>query len=130
MILGIDFDGTVVEHDYPAIGQLLPGALDWLRTFHEHGVRLILWTMRSDEKLVDAIRLLQSHGLEFWAYNENPEQDWTNSPKVHADHYVDDRALGCPTMLDSKGRPCVDWSIVGPMLYDLLLQAEDAERQQ
>ncbi len=128
MIFAIDFDGTIVEHDYPGVGQLLPGAIEWLRAFQEHGVKLILFTMRSEEKLQQAIRLLNSHGLEFWAYNENPDQDWTNSPKVHADVYVDDRALGCPTMLDSKGRPCVDWAMVGPMLYDYMLQREGSAR--
>ncbi len=124
MIWAIDFDGTIVTHDYPDMGVPLPGAIEWLKTFQQHGVKLLMWTMRSEDKLQEAIQLLNDNGVEMWAYNENPEQDWTTSPKAYADLYVDDRALGCPTIRDDRGRLCVDWSIVGPMLYDLLLRQE------
>ena len=37
MIIAIDFDGTIVEHRYPAIGKELPFAIDTLKSL------LALW---------------------------------------------------------------------------------------
>ncbi len=31
MIIAVDFDGTIVEHKYPAIGKELPFAIETLR---------------------------------------------------------------------------------------------------
>lgn len=47
MIIGIDFDGTVVTHDFPKIGKDI-GAVPILRKLVENGHKLILHTMRSD----------------------------------------------------------------------------------
>ena len=46
MIIAVDFDGTIVEHRYPAIGKELPFATSTLRQLMEDGHRLILWTVR------------------------------------------------------------------------------------
>lgn len=136
MILAIDFDGTIVEHEFPLVGPAVPGAFDWLRKFQDAGARLILWTMRSDggvrndEKravLSEAILFCRDNGLEFWAHNENPEQKmWTNSPKVYAHRYIDDAGTGCPLVENPKtgGRPYVDWSIVGPLIMAELTARE------
>lgn len=45
LIIGIDFDGTVVTHEYPNVGKDI-GAVPVLRKLVERGHKLMLWTMR------------------------------------------------------------------------------------
>ena len=118
LIIAIDFDGTCVEHDYPAVGLEVEGAVETLRALNKRGHRLILFTMRSGEKLEAAERWFRDRKIELWAVNENPEQrSWTASPKVYADYYIDDSALGCPIMfIDGVRHPVVNWSKVRTML--------------
>ena len=118
LVIAIDFDGTCVEHDYPAIGLEVEGAVETLRALNKRGHRLILFTMRSGEKLEAAVRWFRDRKIELWAVNENPEQrSWTTSPKVYADYYIDDSALGCPIMfIDGVRHPVVNWSKVRTML--------------
>lgn len=47
-IIAVDFDGTCVTHDFPAVGTDLPGAEQVLKALISAGAKLILWTMRSD----------------------------------------------------------------------------------
>lgn len=121
MIIAVDFDGTIVEHQFPTIGPVLPDAVDWLKRFQANGALLILHTMRAGQYLVDAVEFCTAAGLSFWAINNNPEQAaWTASPKIYAHLYIDDAALGCPTLPIEGGRPAVDWSVVGPWVLDLI----------
>ena len=46
----VDFDGTVVMHECPAIGRDL-GAENILKRLAQKGHYLILWTMRSGKEL-------------------------------------------------------------------------------
>ena len=46
MNIYLDFDGTVVEHDYPEIGKLNPGALEVIKKLQDAGHTIILNTMR------------------------------------------------------------------------------------
>lgn len=118
MVIAIDFDGTCVEHDYPSVGLEVEGAVDVLKALNSRGHRLILYTMRSGELLDAAIRWFKQRKIELWAVNENPEQGkWTDSPKVHADLYIDDSALGCPIrFIDGVRRPVVNWVKVRTLL--------------
>lgn len=129
MIICVDFDGTLCEHVFPAIGREAPGAFYWLKNFQRAGAKLILWTMRSDgrlkngehrEVLTEAVKWCRENGIEFWAVNHNPDQEsWTQSPKCYAHKYIDDAAHGCPLMMMKDGdRPVVDWSIVGPQVLN------------
>ena len=122
-ILGIDFDGTIVTHAYPYIGQPAPHAIEWLKRFNELGARLILWTMRNGDMLDQAVEYCKSNGVTFWGINENPQQhSWTNSPKAYCHTYIDDAAYGCPlTDHPESTRKIVDWSIVGPDIEKQLL---------
>ncbi len=108
--IAIDFDGTVVTHEYPAIGDDA-GAVPVLRELVEHGYRLILYTMRHGEQLAAAERWFHDRGIPLYAVNENPSQHrWTSSPKVHADIYIDDNGLGTPIrFVEGCIRPVVDW---------------------
>lgn len=121
MIIAVDFDGTIVQHDYPQVGAPVPLALDWLRQFLEHDVQLILWTMRSDLELNDAIEYMANNSIPLWGINTNPQQrEWTNSPKAYAHLYIDDAAANCPLVRPKGKRPYVDWRVLGPIVLDLL----------
>ena len=128
MYICVDFDGTIVDHRFPAIGKPVPGAVKWLKRIQKCGGRIILYTMRSDGEmmgnlLTEAVRYLNSEGVELFAVNRNPSQeDWTTSPKVYGDLYIDDSAFGCP-LIQPKGfaRPCVDWKKVGPQVEHFCL---------
>lgn len=128
MYICVDFDGTLVDHRYPVLGEPVPGALDWLKRLQVLGARLILFTMRSNTKeggqlLREAVQYLENNGIKLYGVNRNPDQDdWTTSPKAYGDIYIDDSAFGCP-LIHPRGfaRPCVDWKIVGPQLERLCL---------
>ena len=112
MIIAVDFDGTCVKHAYPKIGEDI-GAVPVLKEFIRRGHRLILNSMRSDQLLDEAVQWFKNNGIELYGVNHNPDQDnWTNSTKTYAQIYIDDAALGCPTMLDNNGRLYVDWKVV------------------
>lgn len=100
MIIAVDFDGTIVEHKYPAIGKEIPFAVNTLKLFQEKGHKLILWTYRSGKDLEKAIDFCKKRGLMFYAVNNNfegEEFDNTYSRKIYADLYIDDRnILGIP----------------------------------
>jgi hypothetical protein len=129
MILGIDFDGTIVEHRFPNIGAEAPGAFLWLKRFQELGAKLILNTMRSDNRsdgknyLQDAIDFCKGNGVEFWGANKNPDQSsWTTSPKVYAHAYIDDLSIGCPMIAHpASGLPVVNWAVVGPIVEQKIM---------
>lgn len=108
--IAIDFDGTVVTHEYPHIGEDA-GAVPVLKELVANQNRLILYTMRSGRLLEKALQWFADREIPLWAVNSNPEQEkWTASPKVHANLYIDDSALGCPIkIVDSSPRPVADW---------------------
>lgn len=94
MILAIDFDGTIVKHRYPEIGNQRPFAFETLKALQKKGHRLILWTHRSGRELEEAVDYCTDNGLEFYAINKNyPEEKWDtrDSRKILADMYIDDR---------------------------------------
>ena len=117
-LYAIDFDGTCVDHQYPYIGEDVPGAVEVLRIISLGGDKLILNTMRSDRALQLALNWFEHHDIPLYGINENPDQkEWTNSPKVYAHHYIDDAAVGCP-LIHPEGfeRACVDWQKISELL--------------
>ncbi len=97
MIIAVDFDGTIVEHRYPAIGKEKLFAFDTLESLQKQGHQLILWTFRSGRELDDAVAYCKRNGLEFYAVNRSyPEEEFNRgiSRKVNADLFIDDRNLG------------------------------------
>lgn len=112
-IIAIDFDGTCVTHDYPYIGSDI-GAVPVLRELADAGYRLVLFTMRSGKLEKEAVNWFKQHDIPLYGVNANPEQrSWTASPKVYADLYIDDAALGVPLIISPNTvRPYVDWQRV------------------
>ncbi len=129
MYICVDFDGTIVDHQFPKIGQPVPGAIRWLKRFIALKAKIILFTMRSDnmahgDVLSEAVQYLRKEGVHLYGINRNPEQDrWTSSPKAYGQLYIDDAAVGCPIIHpDGFARPCVDWSKVGPYVESILIE--------
>ena len=122
MDIAVDFDGTVVFHRYPAVGEDIPGAAETLRKLQDQGHNLILFTMRSKQELVDAVKWFYDHGLRLYSVNTNPTQlGWTDSPKVHAQLYIDDHGVNCPTGIETESgvaRLFVDWEKINQILID------------
>ena len=100
MKIAVDFDGTIVEHEYPEIGREKPFAVDTLKHLAADGHKLILWTVRSGKELKEALKWCDERGLHFYAVNGNlPEgaifpHPHDGSPKVLANIYIDDANIG------------------------------------
>jgi len=110
LYIGFDFDNTVVTQRSPELGEEIEEALEVLEELQEAGHKLILVTMRSGERLVQAVEYLEDNGIKPYAVNENPSQKyWTESPKIFCNLYIDDLALGCPLDIDTFSKPVVDW---------------------
>ena len=111
MIIAVDFDGTIVEHRYPAIGKERPFATDTLKKLIKDGHRLILWTVREGRLLEEAVEFCRERGVEFYAVNRDyPEEEKEHnkhySRKLKADVWIDDRNVG--------GLP--DWGTIYEMI--------------
>ena len=110
MIIAVDFDGTIVTHEYPKIGKELPFAIDSLKRLQQNPeYQLILWSVREGKELEEAVEFCRERGLEFYAVNSNyPEESAEHSEprKLKVDLFIDDRNLG--------GLP--DWGIIYRMI--------------
>lgn len=98
--IAIDFDGCICSNAWPEIGEpnwdVIQAALEEKRK----GTALILWTCRVGVLLDAAVAACAKWGLTFDAVNKNlPERIEhyeTESRKVSADEYWDDRAIHMP----------------------------------
>ena len=113
MIIAIDFDETLHTGTWPQIGQPKAFAPDTLRRLNEAGPYLIIWTCREGKEQTDAANSLLMQNIPLNRMNDNQPENTrkygTNTRKVNADLYLDDRQLG--------GLP--DWSIILDMVRDL-----------
>lgn len=111
MKIAVDFDGTIVEHRYPAIGAIKPFAFETLRELQKKGHQLVMWTFRHGKELDEAVEFCSKNGLEFYAVNKNyPEEDFSEedcSRKLDVDLFIDDRNIG----------GFVEWSEVWRILH-------------
>lgn len=130
MIIGVDFDGTIVTHEFPEIGKPVPGAIDTLKALIANGHEVFLWTMRGHatgektkenltvskerDTLKEALEYLKENGVDIKG-NVSPAQ-FSTSPKQYAALYIDDAAFGCPLVVQPGGRPYVNWRLVADHL--------------
>lgn len=124
MTIAVDFDGTIVEHKYPEIGEERPFATDTLKMLINDRHRLILWTVREGRLLDEAVNWCRERGVEFYAVNrEYPEETKAGnqfySRKLNSvDVWIDDRNIG--------GLP--DWGTIYRMIsrhkswHDLMIE--------
>ena len=110
MTIAVDFDGTIVEHRYPKIGEEIPFATETLKILAQERHKLILWTVR--ELLEEAIEWCRQRGVFFYSVNKDyPEEEKSHngfSRKLKADLFIDDRNLG--------GLP--DWGTIYQMIHE------------
>lgn len=99
-IIAVDFDGTLCEHRYPAIGEERGHIVFFCKEMKRKGYKLILHTCRGGVKLQEAIEWCKEREIEFDAINDdleeikNSEFGKTKSKgKVYANLYLDDRAM-------------------------------------
>lgn len=123
LIFAIDFDGTCVKDAFPEVGEDI-GAEIVITKLQEKGHKIILNTIRSNNQeknemhLDVAINWFQEKGITLYGINENPAQkEWSSSPKVYADYYIDDKSLGIPYRLNREV-PYVDWNIIEKLLIE------------
>jgi len=110
MTIAVDFDGTIVTHEYPKIGRDIPFAIDTLKRLQkDFQIILVMWTVREGRLLDEAVEYCRERGLEFYAVNANyPEENEREQQprKLKADLFIDDRNLG--------GLP--DWGVIYQMI--------------
>lgn len=99
MTIAVDFDGTIVEHKYPHIGEEIPFAIETLKMLIADHHKVILWSVREGELLQQAVDWCKERGVEFYAINRDyPEETTHNnqhfSRKLKADLFIDDRNVG------------------------------------
>lgn len=101
----VDFDGTICEHRYPDVGQLMPGVREALLRFRDLGFRIIISSCRTchwnyevfggnpedsvmmRQPVRDMCDFLLQHDIPF------DEIDFGDKGKVMADFYIDDKAV-------------------------------------
>ncbi|MFO7655726.1 MAG: hypothetical protein R6W78_01555 [Bacteroidales bacterium] len=98
MKIAVDFDGTIVEHRYPQIGEEKLFAFETLKQLQKLGHLLLLWTFRHGKELEEAVEFCRKRGIEFYAINKSyPEEEFdpeTTSRKLDAEVFIDDRNVG------------------------------------
>jgi hydroxymethylpyrimidine pyrophosphatase-like HAD family hydrolase len=115
MTIAVDFDGTIVTHEYPQIGKERTFATDTLKHLIQDGHKLVLWTVREGDLLDEAVNWCKERGVEFYAINRDyPEEERENnnhfSRKLKVDLWIDDRNIG--------GIP--DWGTIYRMIKENL----------
>ena len=103
MTIAVDFDGTIVEHRYPRIGEEIPFAVETLKLLQQEKHRLILWSVREGELLEEAVEWCRARGLEFYAANKD-------YPEEERDHQGFSRKL--------KVGGILDWGIIYEMIKE------------
>ena len=101
-IIAVDFDGTLCKDIYPGIGEANAKLIDFLQAMICMGAKVILWTCRCGDRLKEAVKWCEEHGLIFAAVNENLpemiEEYGSDSRKIFADYYIDDKMWSAPNI--------------------------------
>jgi hydroxymethylpyrimidine pyrophosphatase-like HAD family hydrolase len=93
MIIAVDFDGTVVDHRYPEIGDLKAGAKDALKAFKKAGHKIAIWTCRAGKEELAVRQFLIQNDIPFDSINTAVPGTDLGTRKIYADVYIDDKAL-------------------------------------
>ena len=93
MIIGVDFDGTIVTKAFPGIGRLRFLARPILRWAWNNGHTVVLWTCRERHHLEEAKRFMTSRAIPYDYVNENV-------PRLIELYDNDSRKLGCDLLVD------------------------------
>ncbi len=95
LTLAVDFDGTIVSHAYPNIGEPIKNAKDVMERLIKRGHKIVIWTARNGKDLEKVKTWLMQNNYPFECINKNiinaPYRPW---PKIYADLVIDDRNIG------------------------------------
>ena len=103
--ISIDFDGTLVDHEFPHIGALKPGAKEALEALRHYGFWIIISSCRTSgmhREIFEQVpgqpptdRKYFKDMVKFLDDNQIPydQVDDGSLGKVLADFYVDDKAV-------------------------------------
>lgn len=118
--IGIDFDGTMVEHRFPEIGAEVPESVRVVRRISDAGHIVVVWSCRSGRFADDAMAWFRRRDMRVrpaeWSPPRPPDRPW----KTYVDVYIDDRALGVPLVAPAESglAPYVDWLRVEVLLQE------------
>lgn len=88
-----DFDGTIVENAFPAIGAIKQDTIKMMDDIYkDYNNIIMIWTCRTYNNEAQATEFLIKNKIPFDAINKNPIDDESNR-KLFAHYYYDDRAI-------------------------------------
>ena len=97
-ILAVDFDGTIAEDSFPAVGEIRKDAKKYLTRLYKDGHKIIINTCRTGRYEGMAEDFLKEHDIPYHFINNNLptminkyKQDCR---KISADYYIDNRNIG------------------------------------
>ena len=101
-IIAVDFDGCLVENEFPNIGKPIEETILRLKREQKNGAKVILWTCRIGEQEAAAVNWCFEQGIHIDAVNENLpeiiEAFGGDTRKIFANEYWDDRAVRLPPL--------------------------------
>lgn len=94
-VIAVDFDGTIVDQEFPLIGEEIPGATQTLKTLQDKGFIICIWTCRENNYLLSAIEWLKQRDFTPDYINAAPpySDKLGDSRKIYADFYFDDKSF-------------------------------------
>lgn len=96
-IIAVDFDGTIVNDQYPRIGNIKKKIVKKMMKEKKKGTTIIIWTCRVGQALDEAVKYLNDNNIPYDYINESTPENVAkyglDTRKVFAHEYWDDRAV-------------------------------------
>lgn len=90
-VIAIDFDGTIVDHEFPKIGKLKEHAKEAINKIAMNNY-VCIWTCRGGDYAIEAYNFLNTNNIIFSYFNQSPADKFNpGCRKIIADCYIDDR---------------------------------------
>lgn len=127
--LGVDFDGTICDFEYPNIGKPKEGVKEALTLLRAVGYRIVIWTCRTCSYHFDVFGGDPSQPTmerpnviamrDYLKVNDIPydEIDDGSRGKLHADFYIDDKGIVFQN----------NWEAIALSLANLAIQKKGAD---
>ena len=97
LVIAIDFDGTIAELSFPAVGKIKPMADVYINKLYDEGHHIVINTCRSGGHEGAAYDFLKFHNIRHHYINSNMpyliEEYGQDCRKISADVYIDDKCL-------------------------------------
>lgn len=97
LFIGVDFDGTIVESNFPVAGPIKQKTVELMKLLHRKGHCIIIWTARAGKDAEFAKNFLIDNNIPFDYFNENPEDPFSGGEeqgrKLHFNILIDDTAV-------------------------------------